>query len=144
MKKARNSDAISTTTDSSADTVQTSTTETTVAALKQDILSTLRTKITQLLQQDLQPMQTEITSLQNTVKASAAQHSVDMQQIHKTITTSHEQFNQQMAQISDQFNAQLKAQQAQFEAQLRTLFTHLSAPHPSHSPPSNNLEGGMH
>ena len=73
-------------------------------------------------------MQTEITSLQNTVKASAAQHSVDMQQIHKTITTSHEQFNQQMAQISDQFNTQLKAQQAQFEAQLHALFTHLSAP----------------
>jgi len=119
-------------------------TTTTAANLKQDILTTLRTKITQLIRQDLQPLQTDLQSLQQMVKNNTEQHIQDMKTFQANLSTSHEQFKQQMNHISDQFQAQLKVQQQQFDAQFRALFTHFSSHFPMSPPPSSNAEGGMH
>jgi len=130
-------------TDHSTETEQTSMTTMTNVNLKQEILSTLHSELTQLIKQDLQPIQADIQSLQNTIQMQAEQQHTKMQTFNSNLSTSHEHFKQQMAQISDQFQEQLRAQQQQFDAQIQALFVHLSSHYPPSAPPST-AEGGMH
>jgi len=92
-KKACNLDAISTMTNHSTKTEQTSMTTMTNVNLKQEILSTLHSELTQLIKQDLQLIQADIQTIQNTIQMQAEQQHTKMQTFNSNLSTSHEHFN---------------------------------------------------
>jgi len=62
-RKARNSETMSTTSDHSNETTHTQNTITTVANLKQEVITTLRQEIAQIIQTDIQNIQADITNI---------------------------------------------------------------------------------
>ncbi len=66
-RKTRNSDAISTTSEHSAETIQTQTTIATITQLQQEVLATLRQELTQTIQTDIQQLQQDFTNLKQTI-----------------------------------------------------------------------------
>jgi len=138
-KKARNTDAVSTATAHSSDTVQTSATTTTTNNLTTDILNTLRAEVQQLIQHDIQPLKHEIQTIHQTITTFTDRTANDFQQFHQKLEASQAAFNNQMAQLA----SAMKAQQDYYDAQMRNFFAHFNPQPPAQSPPSTS-EGGMH
>jgi len=139
-KKAQNTNAISTATAQSSDTVQTSATMATNHNLTSELLTTLRAEVKQLIQHNLQPLQHEIKSLHQMLTSFTDRTTNNLQQFNQKIEASQASFNNQMAQLA----AAMKEQQDYYDTQMCNLFAHLSPLTSAPSPPSQTPEGGMH
>jgi len=140
-KKAKRTDAISTT-KHSQETAQTSTTTTTHLNLQAEILTTIRAEVWQLIQTNLQLLQNELKTMTQTVTTLANKTTTEFQNIHQQLTANQDHFQQQMDLLATCLKEQ-QEHQAHFENQMQAMFLRFSQLLPALNSPSSMDEEGM-